>query len=154
MIEYPKYKKVLFCTDFSKNADCAFSYAFGIAKRDDAVLYILHVIPRNIKQDSVLRSYVTNEQWNKIQEDAQKDLERQCNDQYVCQIMDKSKVKFVTKSGFVDEEILKFAVQEEIDLITMGSQGEMGSKYGILGSVAERVVRHSSIPVFIIPCKG
>jgi nucleotide-binding universal stress UspA family protein len=68
--------------------------------------------------------------------------------------MDKSKVKFITKSGFVDEEILKFAVQEEIDLITMGSRGEMGSKYGILGSVAERVVRHSSIPVFIIPCKG
>ena len=32
MIDYPKYKKVLFCTDFSENSDCAFDYAFGIAR--------------------------------------------------------------------------------------------------------------------------
>ena len=32
MMEYPKYKKVLFCTDFSENSDYAFDYAFGIAK--------------------------------------------------------------------------------------------------------------------------
>jgi len=36
MIEYPKYKKVLFCTDFSENADHAFEFAYGIAKRDEA----------------------------------------------------------------------------------------------------------------------
>jgi nucleotide-binding universal stress UspA family protein len=47
MIDYPKYKKVLFCTDFSENSDWAFHYAFGIAKRDEGVLYILHVIPAN-----------------------------------------------------------------------------------------------------------
>jgi nucleotide-binding universal stress UspA family protein len=45
MIEYPKYKKVLFCTDFSENSDYAFEFAYGIAKRDEGLLYILHVIP-------------------------------------------------------------------------------------------------------------
>ena len=43
MFEYPKYKKVLFCTDFSECADHAFWYAFGVAKRDEAFLHILHV---------------------------------------------------------------------------------------------------------------
>jgi len=42
MIEYPHYKKVLFCTDFSENADYAFDFAYGIAKRDEGFLYILH----------------------------------------------------------------------------------------------------------------
>jgi hypothetical protein len=28
MMEYPEYKKVLFCTDFSENADYAFGFAF------------------------------------------------------------------------------------------------------------------------------
>jgi len=28
MMEYPKYKKVLFCTDFSENADYAFEFAY------------------------------------------------------------------------------------------------------------------------------
>ena len=55
MIDYPKYKKVLFCTDFSKNSDCAFDYAFGIAKRDEGVLYILHVTPLTPQQYDLKR---------------------------------------------------------------------------------------------------
>jgi len=47
-MEYPKYKKVLFCTDFSENSDYAFEFAYGIAKRDEGLLYILHVIPHII----------------------------------------------------------------------------------------------------------
>ena len=31
MKEYPQYKKVLFCTDFSENSDYAFDFAYGIA---------------------------------------------------------------------------------------------------------------------------
>ncbi|MBW1716060.1 MAG: universal stress protein [Deltaproteobacteria bacterium] len=44
MIEYPKYKKVLFCTDFSENADYAFEFACGIAKRDEGVLYMQRIL--------------------------------------------------------------------------------------------------------------
>ena len=51
MIEYPQYKRVLFCTDFSDNSDRAFEYAYGIAKRDQGTLYILHVIPTNPHQE-------------------------------------------------------------------------------------------------------
>jgi len=32
MREYPKYKKLLFCTDFSENADYAFKFAYGVAQ--------------------------------------------------------------------------------------------------------------------------
>ena len=44
-MKYPKYKKVIFCTDFSENSDCVFEFASDIAKRDNGLLYILHVIP-------------------------------------------------------------------------------------------------------------
>lgn len=154
MIEYPKHKKVLFCTDFSENADCAFDYAFGIAKRDGAFLYILHVIPIHPGWDALLKNYTTEEQFNKINEDAQRDLDRRYNDQYLSKIKDKSKVKIITKSGREDKEILKFAIEEEVDVITMGTQGETDLEDVLLGSVAEKIVRHSTIPVFIIPCKG
>ncbi|HUV52802.1 MAG TPA: universal stress protein [Dehalococcoidia bacterium] len=49
-MQYPKYKKVLFCTDFSENSDFAFEFAYGIAKRDADLLFILHVIPENTNQ--------------------------------------------------------------------------------------------------------
>jgi universal stress protein A len=154
MIEYPKYKKVLFCTDFSKNADTAFDYAFGIAKRDDSLLYILHVIPGNPEGDALIKLYTTEKERKRIQEDARKDLEMLYQDHYLSLIKDKSKVKIVTKSGRIDEEILKLAAKEKIDLIVIGTHGKSGLEYALMGSVAEKIVRYSPIPVFIIPCKG
>ena len=65
MIDYPKYKKVLFCTDFSKISDCAFDYAFGIAKRDEGMLYILHVIPVTPQQYHLER-HLTKKQLDEI----------------------------------------------------------------------------------------
>jgi len=66
MIEYPKYKKVLFCTDFSENADYAFDFAYGIAKRDEGTLYILHIIPYNSNQ-AYAESFLAMEDLEKIQ---------------------------------------------------------------------------------------
>ncbi len=152
MIEYPKYKKVLFCTDFSESSDCAFDYAFGIAKRDEAVLYILHVISIN-PHASYLDNYMTKEYWDKLKETMQEDIDKKCNDKYLSQIKDKTKVKTVTKSGREDEEILKFAQKENIDIIVIGTHGRTGIKHVLVGSVAEKIVRYSPIPVFIIPCK-
>lgn len=152
MIEYPKYKKVLFCTDFSKNSDCAFDYAFGVAKRDGGLLYILHVIP-NIPNQYYAALYSNKENFNKIKVAIREDLAQKYNDQYLSQIRDKTKVKIVTKSGREDEEILKFVRKENMDIIVMSTHGRTGIKHVFLGSVAEKTIRHSPIPVFVIPCK-
>ncbi len=152
MIEYPKYKKVLFCTDFSENSDCAFDYAFGVAKRDEGVLYILHVIP-DIPNQYYAALYGKQENFDKIQAAIREDLDQRYQDQYLSQIKDKTKVKVVTRSGREDEEILKFARKEHIDIIVIGTHGRTGIKHAVFGSVAEKVIRYSPIPVFVIPCK-
>ncbi len=82
MIEYPKYKKVLFCTDFSENSDCAFDYAFGVAKRDGGVLYILHVIP-TIPNQYYAALYSNKENFSKIKTAIEEDLTQKYNDQVV-----------------------------------------------------------------------
>ena len=151
MIDYPKYKKVLFCTDFSKNSDCAFDYAFGIAKRDEGVLYILHVIPTPPDPHNLER-WLTKEQLDKMKSTLQEDREKMFNDKYLNHIKDKTKVKIVTESGREDEKILKFAQKEKIDIIVIGTHGRTGIEHVFLGSVAEKIIRRSPIPVFIIPC--
>ena len=154
MIIYPKYKKVLFCTDFSKISGCAFEYAFGIAKRDEAVLYILHVIPPPRQMYGYGEAaYLTQEQWDKMEEDGKKYREELFNDKYLNHIMDKRKVKTVTKSGREDDEILKFIKKEKIDIMVIGTHGRTGMEHVFLGSVAEKIIRRSPIPVFVIPCK-
>lgn len=50
------------------------------------------------------------------------------------------------------EEILDHAAQEEIDIIAMTTHGRSGVKRFLLGSVAEKILRHSPKPIFLIRC--
>ncbi|MCK4784182.1 MAG: universal stress protein [Desulfobacteraceae bacterium] len=150
MREYPKYKKVLFCTDFSENADYAFEFAYGIAKRDEGVLYILHVIPENPNQ-AYVESFITTEDIEKIQKSIEEDLVNKYRERYEEKIEGEIKFEIITRSGREDEEILEFAKKEKVDLIVMGTHGRTGIEHALFGSVAEKVLRRSPIPVFIIP---
>jgi nucleotide-binding universal stress UspA family protein len=155
MIDYPKYQKVLFCTDFSEISDCAFGYAFGIAKRDEAVLYILHVIPPPPPSYVIATVKATfgKEQSDKMETEHQEDIKKMFNHKYLNYIKDKANVKIVTKSGREDEAILEFVQKEKIDILVIGTHGRTGMEHAFLGSVAEKVIRRSPIPVFVIPCK-
>jgi universal stress protein A len=155
MIDYPQYKKVLFCTDFSDNADCAFGYAFGIAKRDDSMLYILHVIEPIPEQYINISSSAMNQEDFDKTKDAIKNGCKDCFEkQYLNKIKDKNKVKYFARVGNQEDEIIKFATEEAVDLIVIGTHGRTGLKHIFLGSVAEKVVRYSPFPVFIIPSKN
>jgi len=152
MMEYPKYKKVLFCTDFSENADYAFEFAYGIAKRDEGLLYILHVIPENPHQ-AYAENYISKEDLKRIQKSIEEYLDDNYSEHYVKKIENGVKFEIITKSGREDDEIIKFAKQEKVDIIVMGTHGRTGIEHVFFGSVAEKVLRHSPFPIFIIPCK-
>ncbi len=151
-MEYPTYKKILFCTDFSENSDYAFEFAFGIAKRDEGVLYILHVIPGNPQEAFVERLMPKDivEEMHKVIEE---DVSNKYQEHYVKRMKDGTKFELVTRSGKEHEEIIKFAKKEKVDLIVIGTHGSTGIEHVFFGSVAEKVIRHSPFPVFIIPSR-
>jgi nucleotide-binding universal stress UspA family protein len=152
MIEYPKYKKVLFCTDFSENADHAFNFAYGVAKRDGGFLYILHVIPGN-PQELLIEKLLPEDIKEAIQVVIKEDVDIKYKKHYVEKIRDAILFKVITKSGRADEEIIKCAQKEKVDLIVIGTHGGTGIERVFFGSVAEKVLRRSPIPVFLIPCR-
>ena len=53
--------------------------------------------------------------------------------------------------GKAADEILKQAAECGADLIVMGTHGHTGPERFLLGSVTERVLRHSKIPVLAVP---
>ena len=59
---------------------------------------------------------------------------------------------FVEK-GKPFEVIIKVAEEWDADLIVLGTHGRTGLSHLLVGSVAEKVIRHSEKPVFIIPTK-
>ncbi|MBN1368367.1 MAG: universal stress protein [Dehalococcoidales bacterium] len=60
----------------------------------------------------------------------------------------------VVLEGNPAEEILKYAKNNNIDLIIMSTHGRSGIKRWLMGSVANRILEHSSIPVMTIVPKG
>ena len=59
-----------------------------------------------------------------------------------------------SQAGTRHSEILNLAAERKIDLIVMGTHGRTGVKRFLLGSVAERVVRESPVPVLTIHPKA
>ena len=59
-------------------------------------------------------------------------------------------VESVILEGHPADKILKFAEQEGMDFIVMGTLGRTGLERFLLGSIAEKVVRHSKIPVMVV----
>ena len=61
------------------------------------------------------------------------------------------KIKAFAEEGSPYELILKIADEWAADLIIMGTHGRTGLAHLLMGSVAEKVIRHSIKPLFIIP---
>ena len=154
MIEYPEYKKVLFCTDFSENADYAFNFACGIARRDKCLLYILHVVPYSYNQVYAYGEVLISDDILEKMEKAQQEfIANHYNEHYKKKIGNEIPNQFFVKKGREQEEILAFAKHEQVDIIVMGTHGKTGIEHVFFGSVAERVLRHSPVPVLVVPYK-
>jgi nucleotide-binding universal stress UspA family protein len=78
-------------------------------------------------------------------------------EEYLRKIEDRLKAKGLKVDSHVrygDEagEILDHAGTKEIDLVAMSTHGRSGVTRWLLGSVAEKVLRHSPKPIFLIRC--
>ncbi|MGO3183930.1 MAG: universal stress protein [Aequorivita sp.] len=58
-------------------------------------------------------------------------------------------MKFMPE-GKPEEDILKMAENWKADLLVLGTHGRRGLKHLFMGSTAERLVRHSNIPVMVV----
>jgi nucleotide-binding universal stress UspA family protein len=78
-------------------------------------------------------------------------------EEYLKKVEDRLKAKGIKVDSHVRygndaEEILEHANQKEIDMIAMTTHGRSGVKRFLLGSVAEKVLRYSPKPIFLVRC--
>jgi TRAP-type uncharacterized transport system fused permease subunit len=65
----------------------------------------------------------------------------------------KKKLKIVLKVGHPFDALMKVVKEEEIDLVVIGAKGRIGPEHILLGSVAEKMIRHSPVPVLTFRSK-
>ena len=86
-------------------------------------------------------------------EDTAKGELRKNQQALIAKVFKDFKVSTFVEDGKPSEMILKVADEWEADLIVLGTHGRTGLKHLLMGSVAERVMRHSLKPLVIIPAK-
>lgn len=139
--------KVLFPTDFSEGAVYAFPYAIDMVKRHQAELHLVHVIYDIFDATGLHVPHTSVDTlYKELQESAEKQLSLFALDQR----KDIPRTQTAVLHGVPYEELLKYAQQNGIDLIVIGTHGRKGLDRIIFGSTAERVVRNAFCPVLTV----
>ena len=141
-------KKILVPVDFSEGANKALSYGISLAKHYGAALHIFNAIDDRLYDDSLFMMYAEQE----IRETRRKITNEQL-DELLARIKKEhpglEPVK-VIRLGIAFLEIIKYAQEEAIDLIIMGSHGHTGIAHLLIGSTTEKVVRKAPCPVLTV----
>jgi glycine betaine transporter len=140
-----RIKKILVPIDFSAYSENTIDYASTIAERFDATLILFHVIES--LPYSVTDAFKVVEHRKGLQTLATSLLRNLSDEIRARKLPTKTRLVWGTAS----REILSEARRERPDLIVMGTHGRSGLPHAILGSVAEKVVRLSGVPVLTVP---
>lgn len=139
------YRNILIATDGSENTQRAISYGIEIAKLSGAAVYALYVV----NTSPIISEYWTIGKKN-VYEIIRSEGEKAVFE--VKKIGEASgvEVKEAVLDGYPSNAIIDFADNNNIDLIVMGTLGKTGLDKLLIGSVAEKVVRGSKVPVMVV----
>ena len=143
-------KRILYPTDFSEYSLAALPYAVALAQQNDAELYCLHIVEMPTEEyltgDYMVPLDVPHVPEDRILRTARARLERFVSE-HLSEI-DKVTPRVLTGTPFV--EIIRYAREQSIDMIVIGTHGHSALAAMLLGSVAEKVVRTAPCPVLTV----
>ena len=140
------YKRILVCLDGSALAETALPHAQILASDEDAEILLLRVSANPAAEFSFSDPSIAN---NIIEE---MEAETLTYMQSARSKLQKAgfRTSFLIRQGAIAETILRVAEECQADAIVMSTHGRSGVKRWLLGSVADRVVTHSEVPVMLI----
>jgi nucleotide-binding universal stress UspA family protein len=140
-----EFKKIFIATDGSEQNRRAIEYSIELAKIAGGKIFVGYVV-----DTAAFASIPMDAGWEMMYEL----LETEANNavQNVEQLAKQSGVdaETIVLEGHPSNEIIEFAQKNGIDVIVMGTLGKSGLDRFLLGSVAEKVTRNSSVPVLVV----
>jgi nucleotide-binding universal stress UspA family protein len=142
------YKHILVPLDGSELAELALADTFALAKLSQAEVTLLHVIPpiEHIVEGHTHHPIFVDEQWETQKGVALRYMNTVC-ERMECETIT---VHTVVKMGLAAETIIDYARQHPIDLIVVSTHGRSGLQRWVCGSVADKVLRGSDVPVLLV----
>jgi len=145
------WKTILVPHDFSASANHATAIARDEARLHGAAIVLLHVVdlPYQLAPDAVIVPADTGAPIS-IKEYAIQSAENHLQDIVSRLAKDDTTATAVVAVGTPIDEINRAIDDHRVDLVVMGTHGRTGLRHLMAGSVAERVVRSSKVPVLTI----
>ena len=139
-------RQIVVATDFSDPAEVAVDRAIEWARHFDAALHITHVFALPVPAIGVYDFAIPESGIREAREAALKRLEQAAEKAVKAGVRTHTHlVSTPTETG-----ISEVAREVGADLIVVGTHGHTGLKHVLLGSVAERVVRHAPCSVMVV----
>jgi nucleotide-binding universal stress UspA family protein len=141
-------KKILWPTDFSQNAEVALPQVKSMTEKYGAEIHVLYVIEDTAHHEPWYGVF-DDEHVQKLMDHAKRKAEERL-EQICSKYLDGCPL-YIRHIAVGDpaEQILSFIGKEGVDLVIMATRGEKPSFP--FGSVAEKVVKHSPVPVTTVP---
>ncbi|HWO00150.1 MAG TPA: universal stress protein [Blastocatellia bacterium] len=137
-------KRVMIAYDFSSDAELALSYGLFLAKKHQAELHLLHILPSRARTEApevAMLALGAGTAFDEISNRLRSAVSGETR--LTCQI------KYAVREGQPYREVLAYAGEQEIDLICMGASGTGFGLHALFGSNADRVLRQAECPVIV-----
>ncbi len=141
-----EFKKILVPTDFSELSLAAMDYALSFSHVFGGKIYLLHTLDTIPVLALDAMDLTTETVIYETEKNAKNDL----HVFVAARIGNVPNLVEVVRKGIAEDQIVEFAKEESIDLIVMATHGRSGIAHVLMGSVAEKVVQHSPVPVLTV----
>lgn len=137
------FEKILIATDGSEKNRAAVEEALRIGRLCGSTVYAVYVMDLGAFE-SASADVVIRDTWTVVQQEAETALA------YVRTLAEGVNLETVVLDGKPAAQIVKFAEENKIDLIVIGTRGKRGLERLLLGSVAEQVIRMAPCKVLVV----
>lgn len=142
----PPIRRILTASDFSDHSERATAYAAALARQLRVDLLLLHVVEPTLYGSPFMTAPVAD-MAVEFQKIARSTLETAAN--LIRQAG--TNVEVLVETGAPWHEIIEVAKRHQANLIVIGTHGRHGLSRALIGSIAEKIVRWSPIPVLAVP---
>ncbi len=132
---------ILVSTDFSVISETALLYALGIARRNKAKVWIVHVVGD---------TFFTKETQQRAIDDAWREGHRQLTDYFIAGRLDGVENQLLVEQGSVNDILMRLVEEHQAQLLVIGTSGRSRIGKLFLGSVAESIFRQAPCPVLTV----
>jgi nucleotide-binding universal stress UspA family protein len=136
-------ERILVALDFSAESHSALRYAVMLGKKFGSTLMLVHVVEPVLSAPEVIIPECTSDRVAKQAMGELRDLADEISDG--CRV-----VETAVRRGIAFFEIIEAAKAMGADLLVVGTHGRTGLSRALLGSTAEKVMRHAPCPVMVV----